>query len=203
MIWDFENPELELSRRFGRLGEIASGYPGWDEGNMRFELRPGGITTMRDVFELRDAVRRFAPQLLIAGPIYKMVMGGSADRDGNMLGVHNRVAQFFDELREQYGCAVWLEAHAPYGGPGVREMRPEGSALWARWPEFGLALYKASKAHGGDTALDIRRFRGDRVAGRVWPAWLTRNAYAGGWPWQANYDRDQAQLPLAPPEETG
>jgi len=201
MIWDFENPELLLSRRFSRMGDVAAAYPGWDEANMRFELRPGGITSMRDVFELRDAVRRFEPQLLIAGPIYKMMLG-SPGKDGNMLGVHSKVAMFFDQLRQEYGCALWIEAHAPYGGAtGAREMRPEGSSMWARWPEFGLALYKATKAHGGDTALDVKRFRGDREEGRVWPDWLTRNPYGAGWPWVANYGKAQAQLPLAPPEE--
>jgi hypothetical protein len=199
-IWDFENPELLLSRRFARMAEVASGYPGWDEGNLRFELRPGGITSLRDVFELRDSVRRFKPHLLIAGPIYKMMLG-SPGKDGNMLGVHSKVASFFDQLRQEYGCALWLEAHAPYGNAtGAREMRPEGSSMWARWPEFGLALYKATKAHGGDTALDVKRFRGDREEGRVWPSWLTRNPYSGGWPWVGNWDTPQNRLPLAPPD---
>jgi hypothetical protein len=201
MIWDFENPELLLSRRFNRMAEVAAGYPGWDPDNMRFELRPGGITSVRDVFALRDGVRRFGPDLLIAGPLYKMMLG-SPGKDGNMLGVHSRVAQFFDQLRQEYGCALWLEAHAPYGGgPGPREMRPEGSSMWARWPEFGLALYKATKAHGGDTALDVKRFRGDREEGRVWPDWLTRNPYGTGWPWVACYGQAQAQLPQAPPPD--
>ncbi len=187
MIWDFENPELLLARRFRKLGDVAARYPGWDEANIRFELRPGGITSSRDVFELRDAARQFRPHLLVAGPVYKMIIASNGNADGNMLAVHARLAAFFDQIREQYGTTIWLEAHAPYGGPGAREMRPEGSNLWAKWPEFGLSLVKATKAHGGlNGGLEVQQFKGHREEGRAWPSWITRNPH-GGWPWVANY----------------
>lgn len=196
LIADFENPALELGRRFARLGEVAAWYTGWDESNIQFYLRMGGInlTQASDAFEFMDVIRRHEPHLVIAGPIYKMLAGLRPDQDG--LRAHAAVAAFFDKVRERHGSAVWLEAHAPFGPAGRdRELRPEGWNGWAKWPEFGFALHKATKAHGGDTAVDIKRFRGDRIAGRPWPDWLTRNQ-TGGWPWVANYgqgvlDRDE------------
>lgn len=189
VIMDFENPRELLGRRFRNLGAVASRYPGWDPGNIKFIERPGGIdlTKAGDVFAMTDMVRRFEPSLIVCGPIYKMIIGASGE-GREVLAAHARVTQFFDRLRERFGCAVWLEAHAPLGAAGqTREMRPDGSGLWLRWPEFGLALYKATRAHGGDSALDIRQFRGHREEGRAWPSWLTRNPAPGGWPWVANY----------------
>jgi replicative DNA helicase len=200
LIADFENPALELGSRFSKLGEAAARYPGWDEGNVRFYLRMGGINLLRaqDAFEFMDAIRRFEPHLVVAGPIYKMITGIKQSDDG--LRAHAAVAAFFDKVRERYGSAVWLEAHAPYGSGGhQRELRPEGWNGWAKWPEFGLALHKATKAHGGDQgAVEVRRFRGDRIASRPWPSWMTRNLMfpSSGFPWTGCWAKGVLDTPL-------
>lgn len=200
LIADFENPALELSARFSRLGEACSLYaPGWDDTNMRFYLRMGGINLTRgsDAFEFMDVIRRFEPQLIIAGPIYKMIWGLKPNEDG--LRAHAAVASFFDQVRERYGSAVWLESHAPMGSAGKdRELRPEGWNGWMKWPEVGLALHRGTKAHGGDDGVEVKRFRGDRIAGRAWPSWLTRYPMypSSGFPWQAGWDKGVLDEPL-------
>lgn len=199
LIADFENPALELGTRFSRLGEAARNYPGWDEQNIRFYLRMGGINLTRaaDCFEFMDAIRRFEPHLVIAGPIYKMMTGLRPNEDG--LRAHMAVAAFFDQVRERYGSAIWLESHAPLGPGGhEREMRPEGWNGWMKWPEFGVSLGKATKAQGGDNAVSVKRFRGDRIANRPWPSAMTRNQFfpTTGWPWQAVYDKGVLDTPL-------
>lgn len=203
MIADFENPADELSRRFSRLGDAASAYPAWDEGNMRFYTRMGGInlTTAQDSFEFMDAIRRFEPQLIIAGPIYKMIWGLKPSDDG--LRAHAAVAAFFDKVRERYGSAVWLESHAPKGDNRGRDLRPEGWNGWLKWPEFGLALHPATKAHGGEQGVDVKRFRGDRIDSRPWPSWMTRNLVfpSSGWPWVANWNKNVLDTPLTGPED--
>ena len=42
-----------------------------------------------------------------------------------------------------------------------RQMRPFGSAVWSRWPEFGIAL-TPDLAGGGPHIYDVRHFRGAR-----------------------------------------
>lgn len=195
LIGDFENPSALLQRRWRWLAGIAEGYPGWNPSNLMLLHRPGGIdiTNPRERHALTEAVRKSQPDLLILGPVYKMILGTSDD-ERSQIRAHGRLTAFIDRLRERYGCAVWLEHHAPIGpGDRRREMRPEGSAVWLRWPEFGISLYKASKAHGGDTALEVSQFRGHREEGRRWPLWLTRSSV--GWPWEANYDRRETPPP--------
>jgi replicative DNA helicase len=204
LIADFENPEQELGDRFTALGRTAARYPGWNEANVQFYLKMGGInlTHAGEAFEFMDVIRRYEPQLLIAGPIYKMLWPLKQTDDA--LRAHAAVAAFFDKVRERYGTTIWLEAHAPLGSNGqVRELRPEGWNGWMKWPEFGFALHPATKAHGGpDTALDVKRFRGDRIGGRPWPAFLTRNPVPGGWPWVANWAKNVLDTPM-PDDDNG
>jgi DnaB-like helicase N terminal domain/AAA domain len=196
LLVDLENPPGIVQRRFRRMREIAATYPGWDGKRLELLHRPGGLNLAepRDAYLLARAIEQAKPVIVLAGPIYKMMTGADID-----LATHAKVAAFWDKIREYTGIALWLEAHAPYGGPGKREMRPEGSNLWAKWPEFRISLNWATKAHGGDRGgLDVSQFGGHREEGRPWPSWLTRNA-GPGWPWQANYDEHvfDAPLPLA------
>lgn len=189
LIMDFENPAGLLQRRMRKMEAIAERYPDWDSSRVMVHHAPGGtdMSNPQQMYALAQLVRKAEPDLIIAGPIYKML--GSADND-HMQQSHRRVAEFFDRMRERHGCAVWLEAHAPYGGVKGREMRPEGSNLWAKWPEFGIGLDWATKAHGGaNGGLDLTQFRGHREEGRPWPSWVTRSS-PGSWPWTANYDQD-------------
>lgn len=196
MIIDLENPTALLQRRFRKLADTAERY-GWDSTNITLYLEPGGICLPdgKTMFNLAERIGRVEPDLIIAGPIYKMLTGVSSEK---MLAAHSRVASFFDRMRQRHGCAIWLEAHAPFAGSnGNREMRPEGSNLWSKWPEFGLSLVKSSvKNGGGQGALDIARFRGHRAEGRSWPERITRSA-AGSWPWTGEYERNvyQGTLP--------
>lgn len=192
LIMDMENPQRLLQRRFERLIALGARYPHWDPGNMRVWAEPGGINlgAAREAFQAAEVVRQFAPDLIVAGPLYKLMQ----ETGDNPEMTHGRVARWFDQMRSRYGCALWIEHHAPLGGQR-REMRPMGSGIWSRWPEFGIALVPATRAHGGADGLEFTQFRGHREEGRAWPSWISRNRM-GGWPWQANYDRDVFTPPL-------
>jgi replicative DNA helicase len=180
LIIDLENPVEILKRRFRKLRDHAMGYPGWDDANIGILARPGGIdlTSPGQAFKLAEVIRLAQPDLIIAGPIYKMLPGGEAAEWH-----HTTVTRFWDVMRARYDCAIGLETHAPMqsGGNGERIMRPLGSGVWSRWPEFGLTL-----ASSGKHTLALKRFRGDREEGRSWPDKLVRNGQ-GGWPWAAVY----------------
>lgn len=196
LLLDFENPSALLQRRLQRMTSVACEWPGWNPGNVVVHSRAQGIdiTNQREAFELTRIVAKAQPDLIIAGPVYKMIAGAS---DQDAMGAHRRLAAWFDRMRDEYNCAVWIEAHAPLGGKD-RVMRPEGSNLWSKWPEFGISLLRAtSKAHGSTQGgLDVGQFRGHREEGRAWPTWLTRNPVGGSWPWVANYDRHVFATPL-------
>lgn len=198
LLLDYENPLSLLQGRMRRIVETAAAYGQWDPSRVTVLARPGGVdlTDPRDRYELIAIIRDAAPDLVLAGPVYKMVSGGDDDRK---LAAHRQLAAFFDLVRDRYGCAIWLEAHAPYAARERGAMRPEGSNIWAKWPEFGITLSWATKAHGGRNGLDVEPYRGHRAEGRNWPDWLTRNPNGSGWPWVANY----AQGAIAEPTREG
>lgn len=201
LLIDLENPSGILQRRLGKLMGIAAEHPGWNPDNVSIWHRPGGINLERpaDQFRLAEVVRLARPDLLIAGPTGKMI---HEREHGEHL--HGYVTRFFDLMRERYGCAIWLEAHAPIasGGPGGRLLRPKGSGIWSSWPEFGVALARPAKSGRGTAqALIMDRFRGDREEGRAWPERIERNDMPYGWPWKAVYPDGTFDTPLDAPDD--
>lgn len=125
---------------------------------------------------LLDAVDAFAPDLLVMGSGYKLV---GVEEWRVMATAIQRTA---DEARARSGCAVVIETHAGHGKDGDRNgMRPDGSSYWMRWPEFGIGLVMVQSTKGR-WVVEMKRWRGDRVTGRDWPA---------GW-------RSGGQLPWTP-----
>jgi replicative DNA helicase len=182
LIIDLENPGGILQRRLSDMAHVAARSPRWSETNLYIYHRPGGMNLERadEAFRLAEIVRRANPDLIVAGPIYKMI--NEREKSDHQ---HAVVTRLFDVLRERMGCAVWLETHAPIvRTQGRRDLRPRGSGIWSYWPEFGIALAAGRKA--GNIYVDLGRFRGDREEGRTWPARLTRNILPRPcWPWTA------------------
>ena len=83
------------------------------------------------------------------------------------------VAKYLDYIRDSYQCALWLEHHAPLGESMTnRQLRPFGSAVWSRWPEFGIAL-TPDISSGVAYTYDVKHFRGARDD-RPWPTKIKR-----------------------------
>lgn len=179
LIVDLENPVEILKRRVAKLRDTAERFEGWHDRNLTIWARPGGVdlTNPAQAFRLAEVIRREQPDLLICGPLYKTLPGTGEVSEYQ----HTAVCRFFDQARARYDCAVWLETHAPMqSSNGERALRPLGSGVYSRWPEFGISLTRNS--HG---VLTLARFRGDREENRAWPAKLTRSP--AGWPWAAIY----------------
>lgn len=132
--------------------------------------RPGGIDLRKraDRSTLEAVLAHCRPQLVCLGPLYKAYTSKASESHEL---VAAEVQTVLDDLRTRFKFAVLLEHHAPQGeSKNVRDMRPYGSSLWLRWPEFGLALKRAEKPEG---ALLVGRWRGDRVKAD-WPDRLDR-----------------------------
>ncbi len=113
------------------------------------------------------------PDVLVAGPLYKLYQGGGHDEESAA-----ELADYFDRLRAEYDLTLLLEAHSPYGADGGtrRALRPIGPSLWSRWPEFGKGLRKTDE----NGVYDFESWIPDRDDDRAWPTRIYRGT---GWPW--------------------
>lgn len=158
---DLENPE-RIIRRTSRNIMSAARTLGHST-NILAELltKPAGLDLLKmsDRAVLEKAIEEAKPQLLVMGPLYKAFLdpGGRTSES-----IAIEVARYLDGLRDAYGVALWLEHHAPLGSSmGSRDLRPFGSAVWSRWPEFGLSLTPDPTATEG-YVYNVTHFRGAR-----------------------------------------
>lgn len=168
LLFDLENTKRQVYRKVNELMPLIDER--YSEERFIIVNQPEGLDfTQGDGQILETEISAAQPDVLIIGPLYKMVAG-----DPNEEGPARIVASWLDRMRVQHGCAVLTEAHTPHG----KEIRPYGASLWKRWPEFGLHLSKDGRLQHWRGARDERDF----------PAALQRG---GTWPWtQLTRDRD-------------
>ena len=196
LIVDFENPRANLQARTRRHLAIAEQSQRWRPGNVMLFARPGGIDLSLPAhrFALAEVIRRAEPDIVVGGPIYKML---TETGDGDHV-KHGAITRFCDQMAERHGCAWWLETHAPATTVGgKRQMRPHGSSVWQRWATFGWALARDPKNPG---RLAFDRFRDPREEGRDWPTAIDRN-HDRGWPWTAVMPEGTFSNELPPPPD--
>lgn len=181
LIIDFENPRGEVRDRMRMFGALAGRYPEYAEENILVWSWPQGVDLRKgsDAHMVSEYIRRARPDLVCAGPVYNMI----ADTGEHSEQVHSTVTRFWNQMRGRYGFALWLEHHPPLQtGRGPRLIRPQGSGIYSRWPEFGIALV----ANGEKNTLRVDKFRGHRIRGRHWPLEIARHEFYGrDWPWKA------------------
>lgn len=166
LLVDLENSARQVHRKLRPL-RVAAGSD--YAGTLHLFIRTEGLNLLEpeDRAWLSATVESVRPDVLITGPIYKLVGGDPLAEEPS-----RAATAALDKVRADYGCAVVLEAHTPHASNGgKRPERPYGASLWMRWPEFGIYLDPGS---GG-----LRHWRGPRDE-RDWPAALKRG---GEWPW--------------------
>lgn len=180
LLIDLENPHQLVRRRLGYLEEVASNASaGRARAPARLWHKPGGIDLRKrmDRVAFEDVLRRCRPKLVCAGPVYKCYVRKANESDEQ---VASEVQAVLDDLRVRYHFALLLEHHAPQASNGTREMRPFGSSLWLRWPEYGISLKPDSRRAN---VLVLGRWRGDRSQAH-WPDELHRGSV---WPWEGRW----------------
>jgi replicative DNA helicase len=179
LVLDCENSAPQSQRRYqmitDRVSKLrqAGGFDpvDWD-GQMRIETQPKGIDLLsgRDVGWVEYVLSEVKPDLLCLGPLYKLHRGEPSDEV-----MARDLAWVLDGLRERYRFSLITEAHAGHAkdGGGNRMMRPIGSSLFLRWPEFGFGLRRSSTDPGKGRArvVDVVPWRGSREE-RDWPELL-------------------------------
>ena len=158
---DLENPQRIIRRMSSSIVGAArrlSGGVGPVEAHLL--IKPSGMDLLSapDRVLMEETIERTRPDLVCLGPLYKsFVDPGSKTSESVIV----EVVKYLDYLRTRYGFALWMEHHAPLGGGGGRELRPFGSAVWSRWPEFGLTLEPDITSPEPYT-YKVGNFRGDR-----------------------------------------
>lgn len=177
---DCENSPGQMRRALRPLA-IQAQRMGSDPSEMVFvETRPEGIdvTTPEDEMWLVKRVSALQPSLLLTGSLYKMHAKNPNDEEPA-----RQLARVLDRCRAAANCALVIEAHSGHGfGNEKRPVRPVGSSLWLRWPEFGYGLRPADDFNEVERQVDLVPWRGDRSE-RSWPKRLRQG---GTWPWRAD-----------------
>lgn len=169
LIVDCENPlDIMVSKLRGmRDWATARGRPTGDRLWVRRYPQGLDLAQVADRLKLHTLIRTIRPDLLYIGPAYKLYVGGANSREEDLA---RQVTSVLDGLREEFGFALILEHHSPHESQGQkRTVRPIGSSLWRRWPEFGFGLAPAESGNvSGRRVADVIHWRGARDE-RDWP----------------------------------
>lgn len=141
---------------------------------LRVWSRPAGIDLRSPAAlgPLERILRRHRPELVIAGPVYRLFPRRTNETDETLAAEAQLV---LDRLRSRFDFALILEHHAPQAAAGsTRELRPYGSSLWLRWPDLGFGLRRITDQTGRTVGLAPRGFRENRYAAN-WPPEIVRN----------------------------
>lgn len=189
LVVDGENPRHMVRRRYRRVASTVDnlrakhGFNPASWANLRFELQPGGLdlSDARQTAYMDERIASASPDLVAMGPLYKLHR-----RDMNEEVSARELVGVLDALRTRHQFALLLEAHAPHseGHNGKRRVRPVGSSLFLRWPEFGYGLTPFGEAdeHGRAVMVEMAAWRGARE-NRRWPRFLRYGQTPTELPW--------------------
>jgi hypothetical protein len=183
LVIDCENTERQSRRKFRPLAAASiKAQRRVPDGGLRLIHRSEGIDLTResDAAWLLERITAHEPDLLIIGSFYRL---HAADMNDERAA--RKVVGVLDAARIKADCALVIEAHAGHGEAGKkRSVRPVGSSLLLRWPEFGYGIAPAEDPPPGQPCRDVhvKPWRGARDE-RNWPTRLTWGD-PDGWPWQ-------------------
>jgi KaiC/GvpD/RAD55 family RecA-like ATPase len=114
---------------------------------------------------LQERIRAHEPDLVVMGPLTNM-----AGRDLKDDEVVRKVKKAVNAARAIRGTVFVMEHHAPHKGPGDKEraVRPYGSSMFLKWPDFGYG-FKPSNVEGW---YEFQRTRFPRVRSRRFPEYM-------------------------------
>lgn len=190
LFLDVENSDFQQAHNLRKivphLQEIAPDVqPEWRS----LKRRVVDLLATRDRADVIARAVHYAPEIMYIGTAYKLA-STSDDAHRSVRAIQTTV----DKIREEVGCSVIIEHHAPHGFNNDRggNMRPEGSSMWLRWPDFGYGLKRIDTPNG--KVVKLLGWRGDRVRGRQFPAGLREGAVMPWMPitndeWDALYSK--------------
>jgi AAA domain len=189
---DCENSSTQIRRAMARLvGSMRRLHEAHPEDNAFIESYPEGFDLQDPQDEARFVrlVANVQPALLMTGSLYRLHTADPSDEKAA-----RAVTRVIDRCRSAANCAVIIEAHTgvAVGAEGARQVRPIGSSLWLRWPEFGYGLRPTKDFTFENRLCDWVPWRGDRDR-RAWPRRVKADETGGPLPWiEATYSDHNA-----------
>ncbi len=193
LILDLENPVTLGRRKLRPMYATARRLrPQADHSNLLVICKPGGIDVTRrsDARWLSSQLTHTKPDLVVLGPLYKLASG-----DDNWERGAARVTALLDDLRDRMNFGLVMETHAPQGVGGSRSLRPVGSSMWLRWPEF-ILTFAPLETDPEKVRVSITKGRDERN----WPTFLGRGR-GGDWPWMPCGEQGPIDRAVAPADE--
>lgn len=192
LVFDCENSKRQLRRRYRRIATQIDALRrkhdlppvDWREA-VRIVSRPEGValTEPRELARIEQNVTLTAPDLVVAGPLYKMSKLNVQEEQAA-----KELCDTLDVLRVRHQFTLICEAHAGHAndGGGQRRVRPIGSSLFLRWPEFGFGIApdRDHLAEEHPALVDVKHWRGSRDE-RDWPHQLRHGQHL---PWEPTGD---------------
>ncbi len=192
LVFDCENSKRQMKRRYRRIAaqvdslrlKFDMGPVNWHEA-VRIISRPEGValTEPRELARIEQNVALSAPDLVVAGPLYKMSKLDVKDEQAA-----KELTDTLDVLRVRHQFTLIAEAHAGHAndGGGNRRVRPIGSSLFLRWPEFGFGIspHRDAATQEHPDLVEVKHWRGSRDE-RAWPLVLKHGEHL---PWEPTGD---------------
>ena len=180
LVIDAENPRRIMQKRLGELRDGMRTRKLSTDDRLMIKRYPQGfdLTNTANRLTLHNLCQVMNPDLLVIGPAYKLYEDDGNSRDEALA---RRVTSVLDGMREEFDMGMLIEHHSPHAtGSQRRDLRPIGSSLWRRWPEFGIGIAPAQGSTSGQRVADVAHWRGGRDD-RPWPAQLKSGT--NGIPW--------------------
>lgn len=185
MVLDFENHPDQVLLSWQEMIGLARYHKGEDI------IQPGMLTIFEEwdndatdlltdsgVAWLHERIHAYTPDLVVMGPLTNM-----AGRDLKDDEVVRKVKRAVNSARSICGTAFVMEHHAPHKEPGAkaRSVRPYGSSMFLKWPDFGYGFQPDEEKPGW---YEWRKTRFPRVRTRKYPEWFrTGVPNTAEWPW--------------------
>jgi hypothetical protein len=180
VVVDCENSKRQIRRRYEQIVTKVNqqremygmSQIDWSK-HLRFVLRPEGINLgdAQEAARLEQAIALSAPDMVVAGPIYRMHKTNINEEQAA-----RELVDALDRLRVRYHFMLITEAHCGHVGEtgGGRKLRPTGSSLFLRWPEFGYGLkpFGPGLEEQHPSVVQMTAWRGARDE-RHWPEVLS------------------------------
>lgn len=166
MMLDAENSPRQSFGSWQRLVSLCAhhGHP-IDRGMLQLlneYMRQPDLTSIEGRDWFFERVTAYKPDLILIGPIQNVTSRDVKDDE-----VVRKLKRTIDEAREISAAAVIMEHHAPHRQQGDkrRSIRPYGSSLFLKWPDYGFGL-NPTETEG---VYDWERTRWPRERSRMWP----------------------------------
>lgn len=173
LMLDVENDRLQVRNNMRKVYPFLKEMTGTSPSIEWVDKRDIDLGNPLESQQIIKLAKEKQPDLMYMGSLYRLAPEGD-----KVDTAFTSVSRTVDRIRSETGASVLLEAHAGHGLQNDRNgMRPYGSSMWMRWPEFGFGMVR----HRASGNILLKNWRGHRSDDRVWPVGLRRGNVL---PWQ-------------------